>query len=95
MQIYLQDLETFATSCVENPLYFETKEGKELQTKIDKDIATIMHDHKLMPIFEEFTMLIKEEVGQEKLILDETKKEYELLALVVKGCLECIERKLS
>ncbi len=96
MQTYLQDLETFATCCVENPECFETSEGKALQQKINEDVSAIMHNQDLIPVFEHLTMLIKEEVGQEKFtLLNQRKKEYELLAQVVKGCLECIERKLA
>lgn len=95
LHTYLQDVETFAQSSINNPQYSTTEQGKALQKKIDSDVTSIMKNHNLIPVFEQFTMLIKKEVGQEKFsLLAQRKKEYVILALVVKGCLACVERRL-
>lgn len=96
MHVYLQDLEAYATCCIQDPTCIATSHGKAMQQKIDEDIQAIMHDHDLIPIFEHLTMLIKEEVGQEKFtLLEQRKKEYELLAEIIQGCLDCLERKMN
>jgi hypothetical protein len=96
LNTYLQDLQTFAECNVNDPSCFTTEQGKALQQKLDTDVVALMHDHETVPVFEHLTMLIKEEVGQEKLIqLGRRKKEYKILAAVASGCLECVKRKLS
>ena len=89
---YLQDFKTFVDCCIQNPQCVQTQDGKSLQNKLDQDVTEIMKHPSLRILYEKFTMLIKEEVSnyKETLVAEQRKKEYELLAEVITGCLTCI-----
>jgi hypothetical protein len=98
MESYLQLLSKLSQNCAQEPQWIVSNEAQDIQHKIDTIVTIIMMNKNLQAFFQDFTYLLKEELNQ-KMYDDgpdgKSKGYYEIVALVVTGCLDCVQREME
>lgn len=98
MELYLQLVKKIAESSIEDPNWINSSAGKEIEKEVNNEIDAIMRNQSLTLLFHEFTALVKEELNQSKVeasLKNRNKYYYTILALVVSGCLDCVQKKIE
>lgn len=98
MHTYLQFVKQLAQECINDLNWINSESGKELENEIDKIVDEMMGNQSLACLFREFTYLVKQELDQSREVYslkNRNKFYYTILALVVDGCLGCVQKKLE
>jgi hypothetical protein len=87
---YFQATKLLAQNCIKNHHWLHSQEGKSLENELNGLADEIMKNQNLVPAFQQFELVLKEEIEQKNHGENQHTFYYTILELVADGCLACL-----